>query len=77
MYVLSNSGNEYFLRCFSLKPNLDLVSKGLISNVELSNPTFIQEFLGSSTINENILVANELKFVKIYDDENASIEPSL
>ena len=77
LYVLSNSGTEYFFRCFSLKQNLELVAKGLMSNVEVSDPTFIHEFLGATTINENILVANEHKFVKIYDDENASTDPSL
>lgn len=77
LYVLSNSGSEYFFRCFNLKQNLDLVAHGLISNVELRNPTFIQEFLSSNMINENILVSNMHKFVKIYDDDNASIDPSL
>ena len=68
--MLSQSGNEYFFKSFLLKSNLELTQTGTISNLEESNPTFIDEFMRSNMINGNILIAGDHKFAKIYDDED-------
>ena len=59
MYVLARSGPEYFLKCFSLKPNHEVAATGVLNNLEESNPTFIDEFKKSFTINGNIILASD------------------
>ena len=44
LYVLAQNGLEYFLKCFDLKPNFEVAATGVLSNLEESNPTFIDEF---------------------------------
>ena len=44
LYVLARGGPEYFLKIFNLGPDLELVPMGVLSNLELSNPVFIDEF---------------------------------
>ena len=59
MYVLSRSGPEHFLKCFCLKPNFEVAQTGALSNLEQSNPTFIDEFKKSFTINGDIILASD------------------
>ena len=41
---------------------------GRLDNVELHNPSFIEDFKASPILNANILIASDQKFVKIYDN---------
>ena len=77
LYVLARSGPAYFLKMFSLAPNLELVPMGELSNIEQSNPIFIDEFKKSNMINRDVLVASDQKLVKIYDNEDEKIAPSI
>lgn len=66
-YVLSSSGQEYFFKCYNLNQALELDQMGRLDNVELHNPSFIEDFKASPILNANILIASDQKFVKIYD----------
>ena len=66
LYVLSQNGNDYIFRCFRLN-GCDLDPTGSIDNIRETNPTFIEEFERSNIVNENILISNDQKIVKIYD----------
>ena len=44
---------------------------GKLENVHQINPTFIDEFKSCPILNGNILIANDQKFIKIYDTANA------
>ena len=41
---MSKNGSEHSLKCFILHPNLELIQSGVINNIELGNPGFIEEF---------------------------------
>ena len=58
LYILSQNGSEYSLKCFILESNLELTPTGLLERIEKSNPTFIEEFERSNCINANILISN-------------------
>ena len=59
MYVLARSGPEFFLKCFSLKPNHEVAATGVLKNLEKNNPTFIDEFKKSFSINGNIILPSD------------------
>lgn len=77
LYILCASGPEHFFKVFHLKASNELAACGVISNIEATNSEFIQEFKNSQSINGNVLIVNDQKFYKIYDDENATIDPSI
>ena len=50
---------------------------GVIKDIEVSHPEFIHEFKTSNSINANILVCSQDKFVKIYHNEDENIDAKL
>ena len=59
LYILVKNGESFCLKCFQLEVNLELTPTGLIDNIEASNPSFIDEFEQSYSINGNVLICNE------------------
>lgn len=60
-----------------MQENSELAQTGVIRNIEKTNSSFIQEFINSQSINGNILIVNDRKIYKIYDDEDETIDPSI
>ena len=50
LYVLSQSGPQFVLKCFNLEANQELTQTGTISSVERINPSFIDEFVKSELV---------------------------
>ena len=67
LYTMCKAGEAYRFRCFNLESQT-LQLTGLIENIEKIYPLFIDEFYQASKINGNILIVNEDKIVKIYDN---------
>ena len=77
LYILSKSGPQYVLKCFRLEANLDLTQTGTIRSVETISPSFIDDFVKSSAIFQNIMIVNEEKITKIYTGNSNRIADSL
>ena len=77
LYVLSKSGPQYVLKCFNLEDNADLTQTGTIRSVETICPYFIDDFVKSSSIFQNIMIVNEEKITKIYTGNSNRIADSL
>ena len=70
LYVMSKAGDAYRFKCFDLEKQ-SLYLSGSIDNVEREYPLFIDEFMKSFQINSNILIVNEDKLIKIYDNSDS------
>lgn len=78
MYILIKAGaNQFNLKCFRINSTNHLEYKGEITDVQASSPSFVGEARKNNKICANILIANDQKFFKIYDDVAGHGKPAL
>lgn len=70
LYALCQNGQEFQLKCFLMNARNEIVQTGYIDNIEQSNPSFIDDFEKANSVNANILISSDQKFIKIYHDDN-------
>jgi len=56
---MCQDGNDFTFKCFNLEANLELTPTGVIKNLELVNPSFVNEFQRSRQVCKNIIIAND------------------